>query len=198
MFHRSPPLLIVFGEFVCVTRFLSMSRAIFAVFSLSSDFCESYNHALLPSLRAPQSPLLSSLRPTWMSRSPKVRGAAAAAAAAVAAAPPPPPPPFGRVAGMRMVAAVDARAADAPAEAARPSVFESLPELGERLGGTGKAKLVWTSIRAGNDPWTDEAVTEKARKKLKENFQEIPRVSHVTRASCGTIKLLIAMHDGME
>jgi len=99
---------------------------------------------------------------------------------------------------MRMVVAADAIDADALVQTPRPSVFEHLPDLGELLGGTGKAKLVWASIRAGRDPWTDETVTEKARKKLKENFQEIPRVSHVTRASCGTIKLLIAMQDGME
>ena len=50
----------------------------------------------------------------------------------------------------------------------------NLETLGGLLGGTGKAKMVWESLRAGKDPWTDPAITEKARGILARDFRRFP------------------------
>jgi len=67
------------------------------------------------------------------------------------------------------------------------------------LGGTGKAKLVWESIRAGRDPWTDPGVTEKARGILGRDFKRYPEISASSDSGDSrTVKLLMMLEDGME
>jgi len=75
----------------------------------------------------------------------------------------------------------------------------NLGTLGGLLGGTGKAKMVWESLRAGRDPWTDPAITEKARGILARDFRRFPQLSASTDSDAsGTVKLLVNLEDGME
>ncbi|KAJ1491124.1 hypothetical protein T484DRAFT_1775888 [Baffinella frigidus] len=79
------------------------------------------------------------------------------------------------------------------------SILMDLQSLGDALGGTGKAKLVWESIRAGRDPWTDPGVTEKARGILGRDFKRYPEISASSDSGDSrTVKLLMMLEDGME
>jgi len=79
------------------------------------------------------------------------------------------------------------------------SVFQDVEELGRLLGGTGKAKLVWDSLRDGLSPWdNEEGVTPKARALLASHFEGIPGVSLETVAGDGTTKMLVDLCDGLQ
>lgn len=68
------------------------------------------------------------------------------------------------------------------------------------LGGTGKAKMVWESIRAGKSPFDNEdGVTVKARELLNsESFLGFPAVTMESVSGDSTTKLLIDLHDGLQ
>jgi adenine C2-methylase RlmN of 23S rRNA A2503 and tRNA A37 len=80
------------------------------------------------------------------------------------------------------------------------SVFQDLDELGSLLGGTGKAKMVWESIREGKSPFENEdGVTAKARDLLNsESFLGFPAVTMESVSGDSTTKLLIDLHDGLQ
>mmetsp|Transcript_55456 Transcript_55456/g.129794 ORF Transcript_55456/g.129794 Transcript_55456/m.129794 type:complete len:489 (-) Transcript_55456:231-1697(-) len=77
--------------------------------------------------------------------------------------------------------------------------FQRFDTLSTALGGSGKAKMVWKSLREGKDPWTnEEEVTPHARQTLLTNFEPLPLVSMGSKASCGTTKMLVRLADGLE
>ncbi len=78
--------------------------------------------------------------------------------------------------------------------------------LAEVLGGKGRARMAWRAIREGLDPLeTDPAqalydprITDKTRSLLQARLQA-PHwsVAETTRSPCGTVKLLVRLHDGL-
>jgi len=85
-----------------------------------------------------------------------------------------------------------------PATAAKLSPMLGLAGLGAALGGTGKAKLVWSALRAGLDPWTDESVTPMARALLARDFEALPIEAARSVSRDGTVKLLVRLQDGLQ
>jgi len=88
---------------------------------------------------------------------------------------------------------------------------QTLLELGtagleEVLEGKGRARMVWRAIREGLDPYEsnpeaplfDERITTKTRALLLQRVQT-PHwtVAETTRSPCGTVKLLVRLHDGL-
>lgn len=75
--------------------------------------------------------------------------------------------------------------------------------LSEKIGGSGKAKLIWESIREGVEPFENELISDKAKTtllklsggRLSINSAE---VQHESLSHCGTRKLLLRMEDGLE
>lgn len=68
--------------------------------------------------------------------------------------------------------------------------------LAETLGGSGRARDVWSALRAGIDPFVDARVPAGARRRLNAVCAPSPlRLKHESRAADGTIKLLFALAD---
>ncbi len=69
-------------------------------------------------------------------------------------------------------------------------------ELADILGGTGRAKNVWALVRQGVDPFEPGHMGERTFRRLTERcIGTTARVVDRTVATCGTIKLLIQLHD---
>lgn len=92
-----------------------------------------------------------------------------------------------------------------------PTKKQTLLELGtagleDVLQGKGRARMVWRAVREGLDPYQtnpdaplyDGRITSKTRNLLQERVQ-VPHwtVAETTRSPCGTVKLLIRLHDGL-
>jgi 23S rRNA (adenine2503-C2)-methyltransferase len=82
-------------------------------------------------------------------------------------------------------------------------------QLSDKLGGSGKAKLLWETVRAGVDPLGPESpLSLKAQRYLVDQFSRddglkraslLPTVvSGETVSSCGGRKQLHLLHDGLE
>ena len=70
--------------------------------------------------------------------------------------------------------------------------------MGPLLGGTGRAKIVWESLRSGEDPFAAESgLGKKTRAALSASFRTL-NYGHLmeTVSSCGTRKLLIELEAG--
>lgn len=78
------------------------------------------------------------------------------------------------------------------------SIFTTVEELGEHLGGSGRARLVWKSILAGQNPFDDENIHSNTRDQLLERFEPLPTVVETVRSPDLTTKMLVRMRDGME
>ena len=79
------------------------------------------------------------------------------------------------------------------------SFFQDPEALGSLLGGTGRAKMVWTCLRQGVDPCSTEGVdSSKTKLLLSTCFEGLPTISKQTIASCGTTKLLLDLKDGLQ
>ncbi|CAM9684399.1 unnamed protein product [Discosporangium mesarthrocarpum] len=79
----------------------------------------------------------------------------------------------------------------------------SLDELAGLLGGTGRAKMVWSALAEGRDPLDFEDggcfLTEKTAEIVRMRFKDMPwRVVRESVSSCGTRKLLVQLDDGLE
>ena len=73
----------------------------------------------------------------------------------------------------------------------------TVAELGEVLGGSGRSRAVWASLRAGADPLATDALGARARERLRERCRlPVAGVERRTVAACGTRKLLLALEDG--
>ena len=85
---------------------------------------------------------------------------------------------------------------------ALPSVFSLTPEgLGELLGGSGRAKLVWELLRQGLDPFGSEgaeALPEPTHKALVERLAPLGYAAcgAASVSECGTHKLLLSLPNG--
>ena len=92
-----------------------------------------------------------------------------------------------------------------------PIKKQTLLELGtagleDVLEGKGRARMVWRAVRQGLDPYEsnpeaplfDERITTKTRSLLQTRVQT-PHwtVAETTRSPCGTVKLLVRLHDGL-
>lgn len=77
-----------------------------------------------------------------------------------------------------------------------------VPQLAEALQGTGKAKLVWESLKCGIDPLESDALSEKAKGLLRNALGQKPLIATTiiseSLAECGTRKLLLRLEDGLE
>ncbi|CBJ49163.1 conserved unknown protein [Ectocarpus siliculosus] len=74
-------------------------------------------------------------------------------------------------------------------------------ELSQILGGSGRAKMVWSALSAGVDPFGDAAefLTDKTAAVLKDTVERLPwQVVRESVSSCGTRKLLVQLEDGLE
>lgn len=74
-------------------------------------------------------------------------------------------------------------------------------QLGEVLGGSGRAALVWDCLRRGEDPMDAPSVSERAKGLLALAGLGLSRtgtLSHRTVTRDGTVKLLIRLADGLE
>ncbi|CAM9287914.1 unnamed protein product [Ectocarpus sp. 4 AP-2014] len=74
-------------------------------------------------------------------------------------------------------------------------------ELSQILGGSGRAKMVWSALSAGVDPFGDAAefLTDKTAAVLKDTVERLPwQVAQESVSSCGTRKLLVRLEDGLE
>ncbi len=79
------------------------------------------------------------------------------------------------------------------------SFFQDPENLGSLLGGTGRAKMVWTCLRQGVDPCSTDGVdSPKTKLLLSTCFEGLPTISKQTVASCGTTKLLLNLKDGLQ
>eukprot|EP00291_Cryptomonas_curvata_P004531 CAMPEP_0172187774 /NCGR_PEP_ID=MMETSP1050-20130122/21531_1 /TAXON_ID=233186 /ORGANISM="Cryptomonas curvata, Strain CCAP979/52" /LENGTH=177 /DNA_ID=CAMNT_0012862147 /DNA_START=143 /DNA_END=672 /DNA_ORIENTATION=+ len=80
------------------------------------------------------------------------------------------------------------------------SFFQDPEALGSLLGGTGRAKMVWTCLRQGIDPCSTEHGVDSSKTKLLLStcFEGLPTISKQTVASCGTTKLLLDLKDGLQ
>ena len=78
------------------------------------------------------------------------------------------------------------------------SMFSKVDELGEYLGGSGRAKLVWKSIAAGKNPFEDDELHANTRNMLHEKFEQLPQVVEKVRAADSTTKMLVRMKDGLH
>jgi 23S rRNA (adenine2503-C2)-methyltransferase len=101
---------------------------------------------------------------------------------------PTPPTPAARAAGIE------------PAAVATPSLPPLLglgpAELAPLLGGTGRARRVWTEIVAGRDPFADGVLGDRARQRLRAACAPtVAVVAERRRATCGTTKLLVRLGD---
>jgi hypothetical protein len=86
--------------------------------------------------------------------------------------------------------------------AALVPILSSTPDtLADVVGGKGRARVVWETLRSGADPFTapPEKLGQKARVLLSEHFGP-PGYSVLSRStsSCGTTKLLLQMPCGDE
>jgi radical SAM superfamily enzyme YgiQ (UPF0313 family) len=79
------------------------------------------------------------------------------------------------------------------------------PEIIERIGGSGKARLFWDSIKAGVHPLHQPegvGLSEKARRTVREILdgdELVPaEVTSQTTAQCGTVKMLMRLQDGQS
>jgi len=71
-----------------------------------------------------------------------------------------------------------------------------VPELSESMGGSGKAKIIWESLRRGVNP-LEETLSDKAKDRLRSllngaNVFPVDIESSVSSA-CGTKKLLVGL-----
>lgn len=67
-------------------------------------------------------------------------------------------------------------------------------ELATLLGGSGRARLVWQSLREGRDPFRDLGLSDRLRHRLAEDFAGPPTVIEERFvSSCGTRKLRLAL-----
>ncbi|CAM9371582.1 unnamed protein product [Ectocarpus fasciculatus] len=109
------------------------------------------------------------------------------------------------------VATAVADTAHTPAPAPKPIPGGDLlslnfDELSQTLGGSGRAKMVWSALSAGVDPFGDAALsagflTEKTAAVLKDKdtVGRLPwQVVRESVSSCGTRKLLVQLEDGLE
>ena len=79
------------------------------------------------------------------------------------------------------------------------SYFQDPEILGQLLGGTGRAKMVWGCLKQGIDPCSDQGIeSSKTKLVLSTCFEGLPTVSKQTVAACGTIKLLLDLKDGLQ
>ena len=79
------------------------------------------------------------------------------------------------------------------------SFFQDPDVLGPLLGGTGRAKMVWSCLKDGIDPCSDQGVeSPKTKLLLSTCFEGLPTISKQTIASCGTTKLLLDLKDGLQ
>ena len=81
----------------------------------------------------------------------------------------------------------------------RPLLSVGPSELTGLLGGSGRAKLVWTTLRRGGDPFTQETgLGKKALAALHESC--VPKLGYArlrsSVSSCGTRKLLLELERG--
>ncbi|KAA8498149.1 Dual-specificity RNA methyltransferase RlmN [Porphyridium purpureum] len=84
------------------------------------------------------------------------------------------------------------------ASATNLGLYVPFEELAQQLGGTGRAKSVWQSIRSGRSisPRDDPAVSEHARRYLKQHGIDLPAVIvHTSSAHDGTTKLLVELRE---
>lgn len=91
-----------------------------------------------------------------------------------------------------------------PPAAAGPLTFP-FDELAARIGGSGKAKIIWEMLREGKNPLLapeSHGLSEKARSKLDEvlNGAELIPVKVVNEvlSDCGTRKFLQTLQDGQS
>jgi hypothetical protein len=79
------------------------------------------------------------------------------------------------------------------------SFFQDPEILGPLLGGTGRAKMVWSCLKQGIDPCSEQGIeSAKTKLVLSTCFEGIPTISKQTVASCGTTKLLLDLNDGLQ
>lgn len=74
-------------------------------------------------------------------------------------------------------------------------------QLGQMLGGTGRASIVWDCLRRGEDPMGAAGVSERAKGLLALAGLGVARtgaLSHRTVTRDGTVKLLVRLTDGFE
>jgi 23S rRNA (adenine2503-C2)-methyltransferase len=79
----------------------------------------------------------------------------------------------------------------------------SLPELGTEMRGTGKAKLIWSDLRSGVNPLSDEGLLSTRAKGILNDIlrgnELLPeQVLKESVSSCGTRKMLLKLNDGLE
>jgi 23S rRNA (adenine2503-C2)-methyltransferase len=78
------------------------------------------------------------------------------------------------------------------------SIFATIDELGENLGGSGRAKLVWKSILSHQNPFEDPNIHDNTRSQLYHKFEPLPEIATKVTAADLTTKLLVRLRDGME
>ena len=76
------------------------------------------------------------------------------------------------------------------------SIFSPLDELAAALGGSGRAKILWKTVLAGRDPFTDEDLHRNTRDVLNAKFEPLPQVVDKVQAADMTTKLLVLMRAG--
>jgi 23S rRNA (adenine2503-C2)-methyltransferase len=82
----------------------------------------------------------------------------------------------------------------------------SIKQLGEIMGGTGKAKIIWEHFRKGENPLeapiVEGTLTEKARSRVLSHLNGasiIPnKIVSESLSSCGTRKMLLKLADNLE
>jgi len=82
----------------------------------------------------------------------------------------------------------------------------SFEELAHRIGGSGKAKLLWESLKLGLDPLSDSLdgvlLSDKAKRTVSDILGDGPLICTVLNSEvlsdCGTKKLLLQLEDSLQ
>ena len=89
-----------------------------------------------------------------------------------------------------------------PGQSSRPPLLAVPPTAAaDLLGGSGRAKIVWSQLRDGRDPFEESSgLGHKARHALELAFSAQPPHSLLTStvSACGTRKLLLRLRRGDE